>query len=470
MRLVWRSLKWTLLALLATVLLVVAINAFDEPLRPEVRAALQPPVETVPPQDNLFYALLGFTSPSADPVQAGIAERRRLERAPPTGKAQDIGAELRRQQSDGMPGALRFQGDPGPLNEAGATLGEMLAALQAGRIDDQAVVAANQVLLARYRSLRRYGQSANYLRSDAQVNAPVPLGAITTARKVWLLSLAGMVARQEIDAAVRELRDDTLFWRAMLAQAQTPLIDKMILTAFVLRDLQSGSELVHLGLAAQQRGVLAEAAGPLTPAERSLAGALLNETRFAATLLARQAQDGLGPFDPSSADEGKPLTPAVRRALDRAAAYFFQPKAVINQHHRAMRKLLELDAHDCRRFQADGQALEAGEEPDWWRLAYNPIGKIVLSAAGNGSMYHRYTGRLCDLQGFQRLLALQIHLRDEGVTPQTPPADIERRIQQAGAGYADPFTGGPMHWAPARQGLAFGAADDRNRKMLPWPL
>ncbi len=470
MRMIWRVLKWTLLALLAAVLMVAAINAFDEPLRPEAKAALQPTARAVPPQDNLFYALLGFDSrPADDIVRAGLEEWRRLELSASAGMVEALEANLRRQR-EGVPGGLRVQDDEDQRNATGSSVGEALAAIQAGRVDGDVVVAANRELLDRYRSLRRFPRFDNDTSARVEPSAVPPMAGASQARKVWLLSLAGMVAKGDVDAAVRELRDDTLFWRRMLAQSGAHLIDKMVFTAWVLQGLRSASDLVHAhGLTTRQRQMLAEAAVPLTLAERSMAGTLGYEFRLAADAILRK-QDIARWLVDGTREDGPDAPPLLRRVLLRIGDYFFQRRSTVNEHHRALARLAAIEGHDCRHFEEDRRALEDAAEVDWWRLPYNPSGKLLLFVVGSGALYHPYIGRLCDLQGFQRLLALQIHLRDEGVTPQTPPADIERRIQQAGAGYADPFTGGPMHWAPARQGLAFGAADDRNRKMLPWPL
>lgn len=473
MRLLWRGFKWTLLALLAAVLALVAVNAFDEDLRPEVKAALQPPSETVPAQDNLFYALLGFQAPSGDLVQAGIARWRLLEQLPPVGTHAEEAAHQQRRHAEELPGALRFQGDARALDDI-AAVGDALAALRAGRLDAQTMIAANAELLARYRGLRRYGGYANLFTPRAELLSRAPYFDISRTRRLWMLSLATMIARGETDAAVRELRDDTLFWRRMLAQRENHLIDKMVLVANVQRGLRSASDLLHGGnLNADQRRVLAELAGPMTPAERSMDGPLGNELRFIDNTLRDEMRrtGGVNWFDtypPRREEDAWP--PFLQRALNRAGAYFLQPRATTNLHHAGLQRVAQANGRDCRRFGEDEEALSAAAEPDWWRLGYNPVGKVLLAISGNGAMYHSYTGRLCDLMGFQRLLALQLHLRERGITSQTPRPQIETAITQAGDAYADPFTGGPMLWSPEQRGIAFGAFDARNRKMLPWPL
>lgn len=472
MRQIWSVLKWTLLALLAAVLLVVGINAFDEPLRPEVKAALAPPTQTAPPQDNLFYALLGFQAPpSADVVQAGLAEHRRLEQSPPTGRPGSYEEQTRRRAGEDQPGALRFQGDERQLRDVGSTLGEVLASLKERRIDGRAVVDANPDLLERYRWLRRHGRFANYFSARLDALTIPPYAGATRARAVWMIWLAGQVARGEAEPVARELHEDILAWRRVLAQPEMGLVDKMVMVAWVQRDFASASELLHRGgLDAQQRRLLAEAAAPLTPAERSLAGVFARELRVLSDALGRQArEDSMALLGGRHDREATPPT-LQRRLMARGAAYFFQLDATLNQYQRALAGLVEMDAKGCRSYEADQHALQVAAEPDWWRIAYNPMGKLALAAAGNGAIWHPYRARMCDLQGFQRLLALQIRLLDQGATPGMPQPQLDKLIEQAGADYTDPFTGSPMLWVSDRQALAFGARDDRNRKMLPWPL
>lgn len=456
-----RVLKWLAASALAVVLALALANAFDEELRPEVKAALAPVRDTVPAQDNLLHAFIGFDAPSDDFAQVGLARRQDMDR-----RIAAKSESLDWPEATG-PDAVVMRGDTTLVNYADERFASVLATARQRPADTQALLAANTRLRERYQSLRRYPHFVDSLQLHLKITFP-PYQRAAAGRKVWRLWLADAVRRGQRDLAVQELRDDILAWRRLTAQPQLLLIDKMILVAWLRTDFEAAAALLSdPGLPQPQRAALAEAASDLTPAERSLAGVLNMEFRFMATVLRDvHATDAL--FDQAEQADG--MRRALRRVAGLAGTHLFKINATLNRQHRIVREAIEMDGHDCRQYRADVQAVQAAEAfPDWWTLAYNPVGK-VLAVVGRNDLYRSYTGRMCDLVGFQRLLALQIRLHGQGITPQTSQPDVEAAITQAGAAYSDPFTGGPMLWSAARRAIAFGAVDDRNRKMLPWPL
>ena len=57
------------------ILLVIAINAFDEDLTPEAKALLQAPPNPYKPEENLYLALIGFDAPEGESLVAAAQIR-----------------------------------------------------------------------------------------------------------------------------------------------------------------------------------------------------------------------------------------------------------------------------------------------------------------------------------------------------------------------------------------------------------
>lgn len=83
-----------------------------------------------------------------------------------------------------------------------------------------------------------------------------------------------------------------------------------------------------------------------------------------------------------------------------------------------------------------------------WRVMYNPVGKVTLSA---GSVsYESYILKLSDLMGIMRLARLQVELVTDGIKE----AEIPARIAANKALY-DPYSGKPMGWDAGKRQLYF---------------
>lgn len=60
-RVALRAIQWTLGIVVALVLIIVAVNAFDEDLSPEVEQLLKAPPNSWSAEQNLYFALIGLT-------------------------------------------------------------------------------------------------------------------------------------------------------------------------------------------------------------------------------------------------------------------------------------------------------------------------------------------------------------------------------------------------------------------------
>jgi hypothetical protein len=451
MRRIWRVLRWVLLALLCLAGGLVLLNSIDDRLDPGARAMLDAPVEELPRQQNLYYAVLGLGTTGDDPQQAG------WERAQKALAGFRSGADQRQlAQDDGA--ELQFAGDRAQLPELGDLKGSLDFARQHPGEADR-LLAENRRIVERYDSLQAYSRYVDPLPAAAGWPAVIPRwGLVGLGKRLRTLQMARDLTHDGPAAMVAWLRQDSRFWRRILAEEGTGLLGKMVMAAQLRDDFLIASQLLRLqALDATQLEALREVGAPLDEKERSLKGAWKSEFQWSAALLAQVFAEK----PPAGADASW-----QDRLNFRLEKLFYLPNATLNRRYRRMLELMAIDGRDCVDFVAarDGILNAPNFTNAPWSLLRNPVG-VVLSDI-SGPAYVDYPGRVCDLVGFQRLLALQILLRQGNPVD----ADIPAFIEAAGAGYADPYTGRPMRWIPGQKALSFYAQGKREAKLLPWPI
>ena len=457
MRRIWRVCKWILLLLFCAAAGVLLLNAFDEPLKPEVTALLQDQGEPLTRQQNMYYALMGFSAAAPDMEEAGWNQVQVIDAALRAGKSwieADEQAELPRRV---------FVGDRTHLPGYGQKPGELQGILDFLRLHKQEaeqLLVDNRVILDRYAALDHYPHFAITVPPNILMIGELPWDGIGPARRLWKLEVVGLVADGHMDDAIDWLQRDTRFWRRLLSERRIGLMGKSIVAYQVASNFHLASEIVHAyALNGEQLTALRGLATPLTVEERSVAAAFKDEFL--------EKPQSLSLFD-DSAEYAKLFGGSKLRQLDVRLLVFVQKRfylrnATLNLFYRKMQQSIDMDNHACRSFQTDEQSY--AEEPKLsLGMLRNPVGKMIADIPG--PYHHSYTGKMCDLQGFQRMLALQLLLREHNVADD----QVATFIRDAGADYTDPFTGAPMQWLPQLRSLSFDAVNERNQKMLPWPI
>ncbi|MDB5975762.1 MAG: hypothetical protein JWR07_2522 [Nevskia sp.] len=453
MRRIGRIFGWGALALLSVATALLLVNAFDEPLTPEVRALLEKPDEPLTRQQNMFYAAVGFRTAGQDMEQAGWERVQAINAALRAGKSwQDA-------ESIGAQGTLKTVGDGECLSRS-SDLPLLLDFLQAHKSEAEALLKDNSKLMQRYADLASYQRFAATTPADVLAAFLPAWGGISCGKRLWMLDLAQRVATGHLDSAITWLQQDTLFWRHMIAEKRIGLIGKMVMLAQLRTNFRTAAQLVHdYPMNAVQLSLLRDMAKPLTSNERSLASVFEDEFRWQASELRKlgassQLLERLPNDEPPTIFER--LSVFVQKR-------FYLRNATINLVYGEISKQIEFDGHACDRYAMDKAAGEKKVDMTWLAVR-NPTGKIIVDQST--SVLHNYTGRMCDLQGFQRLLDLQLQLHQNKVADD----QVEAVVRSAGPDYADPFTGGPMQWLPLSRALSFGALDKRDQGMLPWPI
>lgn len=453
-----------IVVLLAAAAGLLAVNSRDEPLLPAVVAIVNGDgMAAVAPEQNLYFSFIGLSSMDGDDPNA---EGRRI-------------VALYQQAIAGAAGSPPRRGDPGPSDVyalAGARvfgfgpeLGR-LCALRADpgayrciadaasmRIEWEKTLADNAARLGRYRRLAGPPRYQNV--SGPGAAAAVPrYYELSIEKRLQQAAWALQVERGELAPVIGQLVEDTKFWRDFLALRSAPPIEKSIASTQVHGDLLFMSELLRTRqLTTAQYDALGASLYLATVAERSMAGALDAELRWDAAALALPREEDAG--QNRFCDRFSP-----HRLLNDLSCAGFLRNATINHMYRNYRALAQFSEQPCEQFDS-GYALameQLRRSPrDYF---YNPTGAGEWEGAADA--FSGFSAKFCNLEGIQRIVALQLAIHKNQIADAQIPAFLE----QAGTDYADPFTGKPMQWDAQERSLAFHSRPVLTGELLRWPI
>jgi hypothetical protein len=449
-------------AAIAVLLLLVGIalagwyllNIPDRPLDPGITDALQQHHDAVPPQDNLFFALLAFDSTNPENInqqgQAIYAAYLARRAADPNSRVTfDNAMPVVRQASVAdRAGMCGIRGKPEDCVERAIAHPEAL----------RRMITDNRLFVQRYEAVAGYTRLQNPIQrtmtSPLASWAPFMLG-----KHLFLTDIAWQVGAGQVDQAVARLGPDIAFTRRLLAQPDILLIDKMILAASLIDSLEVVSDLARTqALTDRQSAQLSTTLTPLTDEERSLAGPLTREFEAFAALIKDLKNPSNAPERASSGPAGGSV------AAGELSSHFLKYNPTLNAQWRALAEKIALSRGGCTNFLSAAAAFERHGAVSLGRVLYNPIGNIVSGAAAREGI--EYLHSMCDLDGMIRIVALELQARLQHV-------NVEQLAQfalQGGARYANPFTGQPMHVDVTRKTIDFQPLAPRDQVFFPWPL
>lgn len=259
--------------------------------------------------------------------------------------------------------------------------------------------------------------------------------------------------------ALRQLHDDTIFWRRILIETRG-LVGKMIAVAAIQRNAQLTSEIA--ALQSTDKAVLALAAHavlPLTDQERDLSKVYRNEFATAMHF-----------FSTLPTEKRTPCTtePIYDCAIDKLTRTFlFKPNATINQNFKKVGGIAARSKLSAPEFLTKTKEKLDSDQYDWqwwlssWRFAYNPIGKILNAIAEPA--YASYTARIHNLDGFLRLISLSLTARQQSVRD----ADMPGFLARAHTKFSNPYTNEPMLWDADTRTIYFkGMGEGNDHELL----
>jgi hypothetical protein len=448
-------------AILALVLLIVSalaawylINIPDRPLDPGITNALQQHHDTVPAQDNLFFALLAFDSTDAEDINrqgqaiyaAYLARRAADPKARVTfDNAMPVVHQALVADRTGMCGIPRKPED---------CVERAIAHAQ----DLRRLITDNRLFVDRYHAVAGYTRLQDPI--EPAVNSQLASWSpFILGKRLFLTDIALQVGSGDVDQALARLGPDIVFTRRLLAQPDILLIDKMILAASLIDSLEVVSDLVRTQpLSDSQYAQLSTVLTPLTDDERSLVGPLTREFDYFAAMI----KDLTNPKNASGLNTSSPSERSV--ASDELAFHFFKYNPTLNRQWRLLTEEIALSRGDCRNFLSGATALKNHGVLSLGSVVYNPIGNILSGIPVPTRI--EYMHSMCDLDGMIRIVALELQARKQHVNDE----QFAQFALNGGARYVNPFTGQPMQVDVARKTIDFQPLAQRDRVFFPWPL
>jgi hypothetical protein len=457
-----RQRGFVFLAVIAAVVLLVAIalaawyliNIPDRPLDPGITSALQRHQDGVPPQDNLFFALLAFDSTNAEDINqqgqtiyAAYLARRAAD--PRSGVTFDNAMPVVRQA---------FVGDRAGLCGSRGKPEDCVERAIAHPEDLRRLITENRLFVDRYDGVAGYTRLQNPV--PPTVNSPLASWSpFILGKRLFLTDIVLQVGAGHVDQAVARLGLDIGFTRRLLAQPDILVIDKMLLAASLIDSLEVVSDLVHMQpLSDGQYAQLSTVLTPLTDDERSLVGPLTREfDAFAAKI-----GDLKNPRNASGLVSSSPAAGSV--VAGELSFHFIKYNPTLNAQWRVLTEKIALSRGACTNFLSGAAALKSHGAVSLGSILYNPLGNSLSGMAAPVGI--EYMHAMCDLDGMIRIVELQLQARLQHVNDE----QLAQFALNGAARYANPFTGQPMHVDVARKTIDFQPLAQRDRVFFPWPL
>lgn len=449
-RIAAKVILWTLVIGVALVLVVVAINAFDEDLSPEAKRLLAAPPNPWTPEQNLYIALTGFDAlPGESQTAVGqtrVVKHDELHEA----FWKDPQTWLER-AGDLKASQLKFVGK---VDFCLPRTNSCWTGVENHKDEIDALLKANQALYQRYLDLPRlpgYYETAvpNFLPEPAYVPGPV--------RRLFLLNVALRIktarsTQQEV-AAFGDLYNDLSTWRRMFI-GEGPLLSKTIALAYLKEDYALLGDLIAdptIDTEAVDHEIDA-ILGLFDPNDWKLRDIYAYEFRMWNPVL---DPDWRPPFPRTEPD---PLwKPYNSRRIE---GYFMKSGATANLSARSYIELQKVADSDAKDLLAARDAYlrwtEEYFEPGV-RNVYNPVGRTLVGFHAR-NLYNDYPLLAYDVAAFVRLVRLGYAIRQQKLATEDVGPFIEEHPQWA----SHPVNGQPFAWdankrVMAMQPLAWGA-------------
>jgi hypothetical protein len=425
-----RWLVWALGGLVGLVvvlaLIFLLVNLQDEPLDPRAAKLLEPAPPRLAEADNGFPDLVGLVAPAGADARAW-------------GQEWLAGAAKVTNSSEARIFREKFKDNPVKVDEfCNPLVTSCLEKVATSRPAAEALLRTHRELLARYQRLFAYaGIEETYERvALASPGVFELVGSLRAAQRLHTTALALRVTDRDLAGALDLLERDAALARTLLGGARL-LLTKIVVMDLFARDMALLSDLLRLRRAAMvpHAGRAARIAAPLTAAERSMERALQGEYRYLANTLLRFGR-------PEGRDD---LT--LDWVPSFAVRWLYQPQATVNLHHRLFEPILAIDT-----TKMPPVVPPPPPPPDllWrWRAPYNLVGKIVIT--GGLPDFAAYAMRVGDLEGLQRLVALQGAI----VARKIPTEDVAAFVAAQDGTLANPYTRQPMQWDAEKGQLGF---------------
>lgn len=270
-----------------------------------------------------------------------------------------------------------------------------------------------------------------------------------------LTKAAFEIADGRLKDGIDHLIKNDEFLRRLLRKTST-LLSRNIALAMMRKQTRMIGELVEIkpALVEQYGEALAYLTRPLRQEEQSFSTVYGSEARFASNYLKNvDAVHGLAMWVSGNDHPG-----LAARAIGKIFGLFYQPNATLNMVGASWSAILdeanqpvsEYSKVQARVMGKNRQLIDHPYLPYVHHLS-NPVGKVVLPMAVVPEMYLGYMERSADVDGYLRLVGLQVDVRRKKIVESA----MQDYANKAGAQFRSPYDGKPMTWVADKKQLQF---------------
>jgi len=450
---IWRwfckGLQWLFWGALGLLLVVIAINAFDEDLAPETIALLAAPPNPYSNEQNLYLAITGFDAPQGEsPVAFGLEKVKEYE----------VGLEARLKDprialedlSKKNPQLLSFKGEIDfcrPLQTSCWTK------IESHKSEIEKLLDNNRELYQRYLALK--GFTGYYDTATPSVYSPlVPVSPSPQIRSLFLANFAVQMKSQNLHqqkVALSDLDRDIQVWRDMLV-GDGSLLSKMLAVALLESDYlmladMIGDSTINLSNFSTE---LDHIVMPFEQVDWKIGKVFAFEIKALTSGI-----DTLDRVVGTQIDIRNELTGNAPKWWEcywvRFQLHFYKTRATKNLFANGIKQVI--NAADAK---SESVSVARHAYSTWFRenlslgfnLAYNPSGKAVL--AFTLPKYKNYPLRAYDVAAIQRLVKLSYEIRRQKIDAKEIPIFIQQHPEWA----THPVSGQSFSWDAEKSEIA----------------
>jgi hypothetical protein len=437
-----------LLALAAIMIVAgILINLGDAALAPETQALMSVPKYAVEPERNGYFVLRAMDAAlGSDVLKTGRILEDKYEKL--------YQENPRRSDYETQISYVKAPQSTWKADRCGPVTQNCVEADLHNRAEVESLLAQNVLALRRYELLQQLPEFEEHA---------IPSIFVPLLKYVPLVQGSDMsLAKASFDIADGRLKDgvdqlikNDVALRRLLRKTST-LLSRSVALAMIARQARTISELVEIKpeLLALYGEAVTYLVRPLRPEEISLSTVYASEARFAINHMNNvDAAHGIAIIVAESETPG-----AAARFAGKIFGLFFQPHATLNMIGASWRSIIDeanqaASEYDKVRTRLIEKNRHLAGNPYLPYLHYlsNPVGKMVWKIGADPIRYLDSMERSADIDGYLRLVGLQVDLRRRKIAENS----IQAYADKAGADFRSPYDGKAMRWIAGKKQLQF---------------
>ena len=400
----------------------------DQPLEPEAKEWLSAKLAEVAEDDNLYYALIGFSAdPNINPHQAGLQCIKEFNEY----------AQKKAMAQKAMPSTPACLSPKPPLpdkdldNLCDVTKPDCLTRFRTEQKQFDTLIKKYQFLLDNYIGLAHYTGYSNVAIRGSETPM-IQVGSILKAHKLFTAQTTLNYLKGKRPESLKSLQQEISFQRQNLLRSDNTLFS-MVSASLLNRDLYLYSQLLDQDIA--EKSFQKKLSIPLlSDQEKNFTKVLQGEFQFINTIF-QSGSLGL-PFDKIG-----PLQKFPQK-------FVFKPNATVNQFFYYYKGLLEWSQLPADK-RLSSPEIKSARSFGFLDVGYNPTGVILLSIATPN--FGSYIYRLDNLDGLIRLVKIKQRIRHDRIAKNKIEAFLKKDIPFC----KNPYTNQPMTWDAKTETLYF---------------